>query len=666
MVQEMFLALFTLIFPVISAARSAEDYHVGTRWPTVPFEVPESWAGLMPITEVSGNTSSKNDLFFWYFKQDEGCGSSDDLVIWLNGGPGCSSLAGLLQENGPVLFPKNLGGRPDQPYVKLNPYSWNKLASVVWVDQPVGTGFSTGTMDTLSYRGYAAELFSFLQNFYDTFPENKGKNLWITGESQAGMYVPYTADYIYDHEAESKASGINLKGISINDPVFTNFFLSRDAAVVPFVQNWHEELGLNDTFLDKFYQDAKSLGLFNYMEKNLVYPARSGGFYEPNTTQNGPSLYESVFEEAYSSNKYFYTYNIKESVQSEDPLGGIDELSDNILNNIPGFKQLIHAPNKNWSECIDFFSLATEVPSNAYSSANLFPDVSILPGVIEKSERTLIQHGLNDFQLLANGSALAIQNMTWGGSRGFYSRPKAALRVGGEDAGTYHSERGLTFITVTDSGHMIPEDKPAVAFKNLQYLLGQISYEDLGRDNAGCSANVSSSSTTSGSTKTRTSRQTNITTTSSVSGSTKALSTAYTTVNESTAYGPSAVLRGSTTTTGPSILSGNVSLPKDTVTADVTSYVTYCPQPTTFKFGNTSITVTAPTTLTLTDCLPTATLKAHQTLSSSKAGGDKSSGITPSSGTLEPSPRQTTNLPPQANGAQCLKGYIWVLALVFI
>lgn len=600
--SKLLVTLLALLLSVVHAApswntrrRNVDEYYVGTRWPTVPFEVPESWAGLMPIKEADGNSSSKNDQFFWYFKEETSCGSKDDLVVWLNGGPGCSSLMGLLEENGPVLFPDNITGRPEQPYVKLNPYSFNKLASVVWVEQPIGTGFTTGTIDAKSYRDIAAEFFSFLRNFYDTFPENKKKNLWITGESAAGEYIPYIADYIYSQQGASKASGIHLKGISINDPLFTSYFLGEDAATVPFVQTWYKELGLSDKFLDKFYEKAKSKGAYDYVEKNLVYPALEGGIAPPFTTDDY-SLWTDVVNEAETIfNGTFNVYNVKESAPMEDPMGFPPSTEDisrrNILNDIPGFKEMIHAPNKTWVACGSAF---------ATQPHDLPPDVSVLLGVIENSERTLIQHGLNDFVLLANGSALAIQNMTWGGARGFQYRPSGTLRVGGEDAGTYHSERGLTFITVLDSGHMIPEDKPEAAFKNLQYLLGQISYEDLGKDNAGCKIAPTSNFTTTKPQSSNYRPKTSPASTSTVSkvrsNSSMPLSSFVSTIYPTST---SRVVGPPQSNPYSSTIGSTSSALKGSVTELISTFVTYCPSPTTFGYGDTSITVTAPTTLTL-------------------------------------------------------------------
>lgn len=87
---------------------------------------------------MSADADDENQLYFWFFPS-ENPEASDEILIWLNGGPGCSSLEGLLQENGPFLWQYGTF-EPVQ-----NPYTWVNLTNVVWVEQPIGTGFSTGT-----------------------------------------------------------------------------------------------------------------------------------------------------------------------------------------------------------------------------------------------------------------------------------------------------------------------------------------------------------------------------------------------------------------------------------------------------------------------------------------------------------------------------------------
>lgn len=122
------------------------------------------------------------------------------LVAWLNGGPGCSSMIGLFQENGPCMFPiagnqtdSSAGDDDDggggEPI--FNPYSYNNHANVVYIDQPVGTGFSYSDDDgsvgsesaqvnsTDSATVYA---WSLLQAFYGHFPGLQGHRVGIFTE----------------------------------------------------------------------------------------------------------------------------------------------------------------------------------------------------------------------------------------------------------------------------------------------------------------------------------------------------------------------------------------------------------------------------------------------------------------------------------------------------
>lgn len=147
--------------------------------PQVNFNVPKSWAGSLPIGQGYGNGS----LFFWLWDAETIRGK-DDLIIWFNGGPGCSSLTGLFKINGPVTFP----GTTETP--KRNPYSWTKAANVLYVDQPAGTGFNTGpTTDISDPAVNEAALVQWLVAWFKIFPEMKKKKIHLMGESAAGVFV---------------------------------------------------------------------------------------------------------------------------------------------------------------------------------------------------------------------------------------------------------------------------------------------------------------------------------------------------------------------------------------------------------------------------------------------------------------------------------------------
>lgn len=88
------------------------------------------YSGHITIDSAKGS-----NIFYWLFESPN---NSDKLplLIWLNGGPGCSSMDGLWLEMGPLRLDSVTRK------VKINPFSWHKVANLLFIDQPVGTGFS--------------------------------------------------------------------------------------------------------------------------------------------------------------------------------------------------------------------------------------------------------------------------------------------------------------------------------------------------------------------------------------------------------------------------------------------------------------------------------------------------------------------------------------------
>lgn len=101
--------------------------------PEVDFDIGESYAGRLPIAAPKHTDSpTGNELFFWFFPSKNPA-ASNEITVWLNGGPGCSSMGGLLQENGPFLW------QPGTYSPQRNPFSWTNLTNMIWIDQPIGT-----------------------------------------------------------------------------------------------------------------------------------------------------------------------------------------------------------------------------------------------------------------------------------------------------------------------------------------------------------------------------------------------------------------------------------------------------------------------------------------------------------------------------------------------
>jgi carboxypeptidase C (cathepsin A) len=153
----------------------------------------EMYSGLMPI---SWKDNTEGALFFWLSMQRnvENNEPPKKLIVWLNGGPGCSSMIGMMHENGPFSIQANTafdatkpnnGQQKEQPYIlKRNPYSWNEVANVLYLEQPIRTGFSLaadGAEPTRSEVQVAADFRGFMISFLKVFPQFSGTFIKAVG-----------------------------------------------------------------------------------------------------------------------------------------------------------------------------------------------------------------------------------------------------------------------------------------------------------------------------------------------------------------------------------------------------------------------------------------------------------------------------------------------------
>ncbi|XP_020596649.1 putative serine carboxypeptidase-like 23 [Phalaenopsis equestris] len=172
------------------------------------------YSGYIPVDDKSGR------FIFYYFAVSKQTVNVTEIPIfvWINGGPGCSSIgAGAFLEHGPLLV------APGGKALMESSYAWNKFAHVLYVDVPVGTGFSYS--DTPSdYHNYndatvAADSLRFLVNWLARFPEYAGQKIYLAGEGYAGNYIPQLAQLIHNRKRSGKYPSINLKGIILQNAV---------------------------------------------------------------------------------------------------------------------------------------------------------------------------------------------------------------------------------------------------------------------------------------------------------------------------------------------------------------------------------------------------------------------------------------------------------------
>jgi carboxypeptidase D len=407
--------------------------------PSLPFKTKNSWAGNIPIT---GTTVQNASLFFWLWGKDA-TDSGDDLVIWLNGGPGCSSLEGMLQENGPFLYLN----KNDKPFA--NGYSYTRAANVLYVEQPVHTGFTTGTTQNSNEDQVAAQFASFLANFYKTFPELTKKKLWITGESYAGTYIPYISSYLY-----SQGQTPQLQGGIIIDGSITDQRLQEDVVVYQYAVQHQKELNFTNDDIAQIKAESDKCGLTTFVDKNLKYPP-SGRLPDYSRTCQPFNTYYNL---ANQRNPQFNIYNIDTPTPDPNsPLGYPNSGNEQYLHNTffdnYDLQTYIHAPHQKWVEC------ATVFPTGDKSKKpDRQPDFShsILATTIEKSKKFIIMNGNLDGLLITNGTSLALQNLTWNNAQGFSKAPLTPLYdLEGNQKAISITERGLSYAVVPQAGHMV-------------------------------------------------------------------------------------------------------------------------------------------------------------------------------------------------------------------
>ncbi|KAI0751671.1 alpha/beta-hydrolase [Daedaleopsis nitida] len=164
-----------------------------------------------------GDLTSNESIWFWYFAARKNPDTAP-LSIWLNGGPGSSSMIGLFQEQGPCRIKNDSSG------VDLNPNAWNEVSNMLFIDQPVGVGFSHGSTTVGTSQAAAADVWSFLQIFFadSRFSKLQKNDFAIWTESYGGHYGPTFAAHFLDQNA-AIANGsitgipINLKFLGVGD-----------------------------------------------------------------------------------------------------------------------------------------------------------------------------------------------------------------------------------------------------------------------------------------------------------------------------------------------------------------------------------------------------------------------------------------------------------------
>ncbi|XP_065631896.1 serine carboxypeptidase 24 [Quercus suber] len=214
----MSLLFFSLtITTVIATLPKQQELDRISALPGQPPVTFSQFSGYVTVNEQHGRA-----LFYW-LTEATSFPEKKPLVLWLNGGPGASSVAyGASEEIGP--FRINQTGSS----LYLNEYSWNREANLLFLESPAGVGFSyTNSSSNLKDSGdkqTAEDALVFLIRWVSRFPQYKHREFYVAGESYAGHYVPQLAEKIVEYNKALLQPIFNLKGFIVGNALIDEYY----------------------------------------------------------------------------------------------------------------------------------------------------------------------------------------------------------------------------------------------------------------------------------------------------------------------------------------------------------------------------------------------------------------------------------------------------------
>lgn len=391
----------------------------------------KQYSGYLPVSKTGS-------LFYWYVEKDTPSKDAP-LVLWLNGGPGCSSLYGFFMENGPYQV-------NDQGELSPRQQSLTQFADYLVIDQPAGVGYSQGTLKSYANESQAMDqLYSALQQFYKMHPDLADKPLFLAGQSYAGKYLPQLAIRIL-----KDAHHLHLQGLILGDP-WVNPRLQQQANI-----DYAYYHGLID---DKAREQVKDLYQTCVNEIDKKTPSSRKANRACRKIQEFIKLQASGL-------------NLVNVSTGKEP---DDSLMVKYLNR-KEVRKALHIPNKA-AKFSTFSDLAADVleVGEQDSVAHLYPEL------LKAGIKILIYNGLDDgtdSSFLSADLWLAALNQP-----AFAKAQTHVWKSSSEVAGYIKSANGLTQVKVRGAGHLAPIDQPERIYELFQHFVIEKSLLSLVAEN---------------------------------------------------------------------------------------------------------------------------------------------------------------------------------------
>ncbi|KAF3322310.1 serine carboxypeptidase-like 34 [Carex littledalei] len=418
--------------------------------PPVDFK---QYAGYVTVNKTHGRA-----LFYWFFEAMSNP-EKKPVLLWLNGGPGCSSVGyGAMEELGPFLMQKGV------PELKFNKHAWNKEANVIFVESPVGVGFSyTNTSSDLNILGdkiTAEDSYAFLVNWFKKFPQFKSHDFYIAGESYAGHYVPQLSEQIFDKNKDCpKDDYINFKGFMIG-----NAWMDDDTDTKGMIDYAWDHAVISD----ELYHAIKINCNFSQVNTSDTCNKLLDDYYAVYDIINMYSLYVPTCVENTTNSRSPRSHWIKgagPTINSKfrKPSGYDPCVSDytEVYFNRKDVQKALHANTTkigyNWTHCSDIIDNWNDSPSTV---------VPTLRKLVEGGLRVWVFSGDTDGRVPVTSTRYTLHKL------GLKTVQEWKPWYAGQQVGGWTvMYDGLTFVTIRGAGHEVPEFKPRQALELAKFFL---------------------------------------------------------------------------------------------------------------------------------------------------------------------------------------------------
>ncbi|XP_070505245.1 venom serine carboxypeptidase-like [Chironomus tepperi] len=416
------------ITPLLESGKNVEDIQKMATVTLDDLKAYSSYSGFFTV-----NKTYNSNMFFWYFPAQNDPANAP-VLLWLQGGPGASSLFGLFTENGPFEVTKK--GK-----VKSRKYSWNVNHNVIYIDNPVGTGFSFTDKD----EGYAKDeydvgnnLYEALVQFFTLFPNLQKNDFYVTGESYAGKYVPAVGHAIHKRNGNAKVK-INFLGMAIGNGLCDPLHQLQYG-------DYLYQLGLIDTKGRDTFHKYEELGRTAIKARD--FDKAFDIFDELINMDQLPS--GSLFKNMTGYETYFNYMKVVDD-GADDGMNGFLKRSD--------VRKAIHVGN------LTFHGLDGEENK---VEMHLKRDVmdSVVPFLTELLEhyRILFYNGQLDIIVAYPLTIAFLQKLNFANKNDYLDAPRYIWKLDKDIAGYVHETANIIDVLVRKAGHMVPYDQPKFAF----------------------------------------------------------------------------------------------------------------------------------------------------------------------------------------------------------